>query len=73
MSPLSYVLIRNSKNFGDTISCFRFHMPPTFVECPPPNGGSILLAGNIVVGSGGFGEYFWDSVHNRREKYTRQK
>ena len=30
MSPLSYVFISISPDFGELISCFRVHMPPTF-------------------------------------------
>ena len=59
VSPLSYVLMRSSYNFGDLISCLRFHMPPILVECPPSNGGSLLLVGTTVVGSGGVNVSFW--------------
>ena len=59
MSPLSYVLIISSYNFGDMISCLRVHMPPIFVECPPSNGGSVLLVETETLGSRGFGESLW--------------
>ena len=36
-------------------------MPPIFVECPPCNGGSLLLAGTTVVGSWGFDESLPDN------------
>ena len=60
MSPLSSILMRSSYNFGELISCSIVQMPPIFVECPPSNGGDLLLAGTKVVGSGGFGESLWD-------------
>ena len=59
MSFFSYVLMKSSYNFGGMISCFRFHMPPIFVDCPMTNDGSLLLAGTAVVWSGGFGKSFW--------------
>ena len=34
-------------------------MPPILVECPPSNGRALLLAGNVVVGSGGDDLSFW--------------
>ena len=34
-------------------------MVTIFVECPPPNGGDLLLTGATVVGYRGFGEYLW--------------
>ena len=30
-----------------------------FLDCPQFNGGALLVAGTTVVGSGGFGGYFW--------------
>ena len=51
--------MRSSYNFGDLISCLRVHMPQVLEECPPSNGGALLLAGNRVVGSGGVDVYFW--------------
>ena len=30
-----------------------------FVECPPSNGGLLLLAGTTVVGYRAFGESLW--------------
>ena len=35
-------------------------MPPILVECPPSNGGDLLLVGTTVVGSGGVDVSFWD-------------
>ena len=58
MSPLSYVLTKSSYNFVEMISFFRFHTSPIFVDCPPSNGGALLLTRNTVVGSVGFGESF---------------
>ena len=34
-------------------------MWPIFVECPPSDGGALLLVGTKVVGSWAFGESFW--------------
>ena len=34
-------------------------MPPILVECPPSNGGSLLLVGTTVLGSGGVDVPFW--------------
>ena len=34
-------------------------MPPILVECPPFNGGSLLLVGTTVLGSGGVDVSFW--------------
>ena len=34
-------------------------MPPIFVEFPPSNDGTLLLAVTTVVGSGGVGVSFW--------------
>ena len=59
MLTLSYVYMRSSYNFGGLISCLRFHMPLFFVECPPSNGGLLLLAGTTVVGYRAFGESLW--------------
>ena len=59
MSPLSSVLMRSSYNFGDLISYLRVHMPPILVEFPPSNGGSLLLVGNMVVGSVGVNASLW--------------
>ena len=59
MHPLSYVLTRSSYNFGELISCFRIHMLLICVDFPPSNGGSLLLSGTMVVGSGGFDELLW--------------
>ena len=64
MSLLSYILVIISYNFGDLISCLRVHMPPILVDCPPSNGGALLLAGNRVVGFGGFGVSFWFSKYD---------
>ena len=44
--------------FGDLISCFKFHMPPFFVDCPMSNGEALLLYRAIFVQSVGFGESF---------------
>ena len=34
-------------------------MPPILVECPPSNGGDLLLAGTTMAGSGGVYVSFW--------------
>ena len=34
-------------------------MPPILVECPPSGGGSILLVGTRVIGSGGVDVSLW--------------
>ena len=34
-------------------------MPPTLVECPPSDGGYLLLAGTMAVGSGGVDLSCW--------------
>ena len=34
-------------------------MPPILVECPPSNGGSLLLVGKMVVGSGVIDTSLW--------------
>ena len=52
MSPLSSVFIRSPLNLGEMMSFLRFHMPQIFVEFPLTNGGSLLLYGTTVVGSG---------------------
>ena len=59
MHLLSYVLMRSSYNFGELISYFRAHMLPIFIDFPPSNGGSFLLAGTTVVGYRDFGELLW--------------
>ena len=59
MSPLSFVLMRRSYNFGELISCLRDHMPTILVYCPPSNAGSLLLDGTTVVGSLGVDVSFW--------------
>ena len=59
MSPLGYVLIRSSYNFGDVISCLRVRMPLIFVEFPSPDGVALLLVGTTVLGSVGFGDFLW--------------
>ena len=53
VSPLSYVLMRSSYNFGEMISCLRVHMPPILVKCAPSNVGALLLYGTKLPGSGG--------------------
>ena len=49
MSPLSYVLISSSYNFGDLISCLGVQMPPILVEFTLSNGGALLLDSTTVV------------------------
>ena len=56
MPPLSSILMRSSYNFSELISFLRVHMSPYFIECPPSNGGSLLLAGTTVKRSWDFGE-----------------
>ena len=56
MSPLSSVLMMSSYIFCELISCFKVHMPPFFVECPPSNGVAFLLARASVVVSWDIGE-----------------
>ena len=34
-------------------------MPPILVECPPSNGGALMLAGTTVIGSRGVNVSFW--------------
>ena len=60
VSPLIYVLMISSYNFGELVSCLRFHMPPILVKCPLYNGGALLLASTMVVGFGGVDVSFWD-------------
>ena len=50
--------MRSSYNFGELISCFRVHMPPTCVYFQLSNGGSLLLDRTTVVGFGAFVESF---------------
>ena len=59
VSPLSYVLMRSSYNFGELISFLRVHMPPMLVGCSPSNGGSLLLVSTTLVGSGGVDVSLW--------------
>ena len=59
MSPLSSSLMRISYNFCEMISCLAVYMLPILVECPPSNGGSLLLAVATLVGSKGVDLSFW--------------
>ena len=38
-------------------------MPPILVDLPPSNGGSLMLVGTIVVGSGGVDVSFWNGEY----------
>ena len=59
VSPLSYVLMRRSYNFGELVSCFRVHVPPILIECLLSNGVDLLLVSTTVVGFGGINLFFW--------------
>ena len=54
-----YVLIRIPYNVGELTSCLRVHMAPILVECPPSNGGSLLLYGTMMVWYRGVYVSFW--------------
>ena len=49
----------SSYNFGELISCLRVYMPKCLVDFSPSNGGALLLAGTMVVGSRGLNVSLW--------------
>ena len=49
----------NSQYYDKKIDMLTEDLSPMIVECTPSNGGYLLLDGTIVVGSVGFGEFFW--------------
>ena len=60
-SSVSFELYLDEKfiEFFELISYLRIPVPPISVEFTPPHGGSLLLDGTMVVGSGGVNVSFW--------------